>query len=150
MEFNELSPQMRGAKTRLLNLLEKRLKIAALQMEGRSKQRSFSRFNNQTGRLRQSIAGRFAIIDSKPTAILQAGGQFGGEELIYARAIEFGTPNPPTPRLVFFGTENGKKQFRYVRRGIKPRRFLGRSVEAQQNELLPKLQDLLRAALIRD
>ena len=126
MEFNELSPQMRGAKTRLLNLLEKRLKIAALQMEGRSKQVAFSRFNNQTGRLRQSIAGRFAVVDGKPTAILQAGGQFGGAELEYARFIEFGT------------------------RYIKPRRFLERSVLAQQKEFQPKLQDLLRAALIRD
>tara|TARA_Y100001937_G_scaffold4500_1_gene5900 strand:- start:1554 stop:1934 length:381 start_codon:yes stop_codon:yes gene_type:complete len=126
MEFNELSPQMRGAKTRLLKLLEKRLKIAALQMEGRSKQVAFSRFNNQTGRLRQSIAGRFAVVDGKPTAILQAGGQFGGAELEYARFIEFGT------------------------RYIKPRRFLGRSIEAQQKEFQPKLQDLLRAALIRD
>ena len=126
MDFNELSPQMRGAKTRLLKLLEKRLKIAALQMEGRSKQVAFSRFNNQTGRLRQSIAGRFAVVDGKPTAILQAGGQFGGAELEYARFIEFGT------------------------RYIKPRRFLERSVEAQQKEFQPKLQDLLRAALIRD
>lgn len=126
MDFNELSPQMRGAKTRLLNQLEKRLKIAALQMEGRSKQVAFSRFNNQTGRLRQSIAGRFAVIDGKPTAILQAGGQFGGAELEYARFIEFGT------------------------RYIKPRRFLGRSIEAQQKQFQPKLQDLLRAALIKE
>ncbi len=124
MDFNELSPQMRAAKTRLLNQLEKRLKISALQMEGRSKQITFSRFNNQTGRLRQSIAGRYAVVDGKPTAILQAGGQFGGAELQYARFIEFGT------------------------RYIKPRLFLARSVEAQQKELKPKLQDLLRVALI--
>ena len=126
MEFNELSPQMRGAKTRLLKLLEKRLKIAALQMEGRSKQVAFSRFNNRTGRLRQSIAGRYMVVDGNPTAVVQTGGQFGGAELEYARFIEFGT------------------------RYIKPRRFLGRSMEVQQKELQPKLQDLLRAALIRD
>ena len=126
MEFNQLSPQMRGAKTRLLKLLEKRLKIAALQMEGRSKQNVFSGFNNRTGRLRQSIAGRFAVVDGKPTAVLQAGGQFGGAELDYARFIEFGTSR------------------------IQPRRFLGRSIEAQQKRIQPKLQDLLRAALIRD
>lgn len=126
MEFNELSPQMKGAKTRLLNQLEKRLKIASLQMEGRSKQITFSRFNNQTGRLRQSIAGRFAVVDGKPTAILQAGGQFGGAELEYARFIEFGT------------------------RYIKPRLFLARSVEKQQEEIKPKLQDLLRIALLQD
>lgn len=126
MEFDQLSPQMKGAKTRLLNQLEKRLKIAALQMEGRSKQITFSRFNNQTGRLRQSIAGRYAVVDGKPTAILQAGGQFGGAELEYARFIEFGT------------------------RYIKPRLFLARSVEKQQEEIKPKLQDLLRIALLQD
>ena len=125
MEFDQLSPQMKGAKTRLLNQLEKRLKIAALEMEGRSKQIAFSNFNNQTGRLRQSIAGRFAVVDGKPTAILQAGGQFGGQELSYARYIEFGT------------------------RYIKPRRFLGRSVEKQQEQIKPKLQDLLRTVLIK-
>ena len=134
MEFNELSPQMRGAKTRLLKLLEKRLKIAALQMEGRSKQNVFSGFNNRTGRLRQSIAGRFAIVDGKPTAILQAGGQFGGAELEYAGAIEFGTKTAGRSRNVT----------------IRPRLFLGRSIRDQQKELQPKLQDLLRAALIRD
>lgn len=133
MEFNELSPQMKGAKTRLLNQLENRLKIAAKQMEGRSKNVQFSRFKNSRlrygrggGRLRQSIAGRYAVIDGKPTAILQAGGQFRGEELEYARFIEFGT------------------------RYIKPRLFLARSVEKQQEQIKPKLQDLLRIALIQD
>ena len=118
--------ELSGGADRLLKQLVKRLKIAALQMEGRSKQNVFSGFNNQTGRLRQSIAGRFVILDGKPTAVLQAGGQFGGAELEYARFIEFGT------------------------RYIQPRRFLGRSIEAQQKEIQPKLQDLLRAALIRD
>lgn len=126
MDFDQLSPQMKGAKTRLLNQLEKRLKISALQMEARSKQVTFSRFNNQTGRLRQSISGRFAIVDGKPTAILQAGGQFGGAELGYARFIEFGT------------------------RYITPRKFLGRSVEKQQQEIRPKLNDLLKTALLGD
>jgi len=126
MDFEDLSPQMRGAKRRLLNQLEKRLKISALEMEARSKQVAFSRFNNRSGRLRQSIAGRFAVVDGKPTAIVQAGGQFGGTELEYARYIEFGT------------------------RYIKPRLFLGRSIEAQQKEIRPKLNDLLRVALLED
>ena len=118
--------ELSGGADRLLTQLVKRLKIAALQMEGRSKQNVFSGFNNRPGRLRQSIAGRFVILDGNPTAVLQAGGQFGGAELEYARFIEFGT------------------------RRIQPRRFLGRSIEAQQKEFQPKLQDLLRAALIRD
>ncbi len=134
MEFDQLSPQMKGAKTRLLNQLEKRLKIAALQMEGRSKQNVFSGFNNRTGRLRQSIAGRYAVIDGKPTAILQAGGQFGGAELSYAGAIEFGTKSAGRGRNVT----------------IRPRLFLGRSIRDQQKELQPKLQDLLRIALLQD
>ena len=129
--MRKISPQrfdkeMTGSGDRLLNQLVKRLKISALQMEGRSKQNVFSRFNNRTGRLRQSIAGRFAVVDGKPTAILQAGGQFGDAELEYARFIEFGT--------------------RYIR----PRLFLGRSIRDQQKELQPKLQDLLRIALIQD
>ena len=118
--------ELSGGADRLLKQLVKRLKIAALQMEGRSKQNVFSGFNNRTGRLRQSIAGRFVILDGKPTAVLQAGGQFGGAELDYGGFIEFGT------------------------RRIQPRRFLGRSIEAQQKEIQPQLQDLLRAALIRD
>ena len=129
--MRKISPQrfdkeMTGSGDRLLNQLVKRLKISALQMEGRSKQNVFSGFNNRTGRLRQSISGRFAVVDGKPTAILQAGGKFGDAELEYARFIEFGT--------------------RYIR----PRLFLGRSIRDQQKELEPKLQDLLRIALIQD
>jgi len=123
MQINELSPQLKGAKTRLLNELEKTLKISALRMEGRSKQVAFSRFNNRTGRLRQSIAGRFAYIDGKPSSILQAGGQFGGSDVNYAKYIEFGT------------------------RTIRPRLFLGRSVVKEQEEIKPKLNKLLEIAL---
>jgi len=126
--------ELSGGADRLLKQLVKRLKIAALQMEGRSKQNVFSGFNNQTGRLRQSIAGRFVILDGKPTAVLQAGGQFGGAELDYAGAIEFGTKTAGRSRNVT----------------IRPRLFLGRSIRDQQKEIQPQLQDLLRAALIRD
>ena len=137
--MRKISPQrfdkeMTGSGDRLLNQLVKRLKISALQMEGRSKQNVFSGFNNRTGRLRQSIAGRFVILDGKPTAVLQAGGQFGGAELEYAGAIEFGTKSAGRGRNVT----------------IRPRLFLARSVEKQQEEIKPKLQDLLRIALIQD
>ena len=124
MRIEELSPQMKGAKTRLLKLLEKRLKIAGLNMEGRSKGIAFSGFNNNSGRLRQSIGSQFQIVDGKPTIVLRAGGQFGGRELKYARFIEFGT------------------------KYIGERRFLGRSMDIEKNKLQPKLQDLLRTALI--
>lgn len=122
---DEFAPELKRGASRLLQLLEKRLKISALQMENRSKQVAFSGFNNVTGRLRQSIAGRYAVIDGMPTAILQAGGQFGGSELKYARYIEFGT------------------------RYIQPRLFLGRSVEiTREQQLEPKLNDLLKVALL--
>lgn len=123
MEMDKLSSHFRGAKTRLINQLEKQMKISALRMEGRSKNVAFSRFENQTGRLRQSIAGRFGYIDGKPTAFLQAGGQFGGSDVDYAKFIEFGT------------------------RFIRPRLFLGRSVEVEQAELKDRFRKLLKLTL---
>lgn len=121
---DEFAPELKRGASRLLQELEKRMKISALQMENRSKQVAFSGFNNVTGRLRQSIAGRYAVIDGMPTAILQAGGQFGGAELEYARYIEFGTSH------------------------IQPRLFLGRSIEKQRKIIEPKLNDLLKVALL--
>ena len=125
--------ELSGSGDRLLKQLEDRLKTAALQMEGRSKNVEFSQFKNSRlrkgrggGRLRQSIAGRFVIINGLPSATLQAGGQFRGEELFYAKFIEFGT------------------------RFIRPRRFLGRSMEIQQKELKPQLDKLLRIAVLQE
>ena len=86
ISVEEFRKQITGSGDRLFSQLEKQLTAAALQMEGRSKNVEFSQFKNSRlrkgrggGRLRQSIAGRFAIIDGMPTAILQAGGQFIGE-----------------------------------------------------------------------
>ncbi len=93
-------------------------------MEGRSKQLRFSRFENRTGRLRQSIAGNFGVINGRPAAILQAGGQARGADVFYAKYIEFGT--------------------RYIR----PRLFLGRSVEAEKEDLSKDLQKAITAALM--
>lgn len=124
MNLEELSPQLIQAHSKLIAEVEKQLKISALRMEGRSKQVAFSRFKNQTGRLRQSIAGRFGTIDGKPVAILQAGGAFGGKDLEYADDIEFGT------------------------RQIRPRLFLGRSVMKEREELAPKLNKLLKVVLM--
>lgn len=125
--------ELSGSGDRLLKQLEDRLKTAALQMEGRSKNVEFSQFKNSRlrkgrggGRLRQSIAGRFVIINGLPSATLQAGGQFRGEELFYAKFIEFGT------------------------RFIRPRRFLGRSMEIQQKELKPQFDKLLRIAVLQE
>ena len=139
----------KGAE-RLIKKLKTELQVAALEMEGRSKDVAFSGFKNVSGRLRQSIAGTLGEYENKPALFLQAGGQFRGNNVNYAEYIEFGTPNPPKPRLVFFGIENGKKQFRYVRRGIRPRLFLGRSFEQGRKELDPKIQKMVTAVLKGD
>mgnify|MGYP003140517952 CR=1 FL=1 len=129
---SEFKKQLTGSGDRFFARIEKQLTVAALQMEGRSKDVQFSQFKNSRlrrgrggGRLRQSIAGRFAIIDSMPTAILQAGGQFRGEEIFYSKFIEFGT------------------------RFIRPRRFLGRSIEIQEKKIDPKLRLLLKIAVLQ-
>ena len=122
--IEEFRNNLKTAQSELLRRLEKVLKLSALRMEGRSKQRDFSRFNNNTGRLRQSIAGNFGVVQGKPVAILQAGGQFGGANVDYAEYIEFGT--------------------RYIR----PRLFLGRSVEAEKEQLTPDLKKLVTAVLL--
>lgn len=122
--IEEFRNNLKSAQSELLRRLEKVLKLSALRMEGRSKQRDFSRFNNNTGRLRQSIAGNFGVVQGKPVAILQAGGQFGGVNVDYAEYIEFGT--------------------RYIR----PRLFLGRSVEAEKEQLTPDLKKLVTAVLL--
>lgn len=126
--------ELSGSGDRLLKQLEKRLKIAALQMEGRSKQNVYSGFKNQTGRLRQSIAGRFVIINGLPSATLQAGGQFGGEELEYAATIEFGTKRAGRNRDIT----------------IRPRLFLGRSIRDQRKILGPQFDKLLRIAVLQE
>lgn len=139
----------KGAQ-RLIKKLKTELKATGLEMEERSKDIAFSGFKNVSGRLRQSIAGRLGEYENKPALFLQAGGQFRGNNLFYAEYIEFGTPDPPKPRLVFFGMENGKKKYRYVKRGIRPRLFLGRSFEQGRKELEPRIQKMVTAVLKGD
>jgi hypothetical protein len=123
--LQEFQENLKKSRSELLARIEKQLKLASLRMEGRSKQLRFSRFENRTGRLRQSIAGNYGVIEGRPAAILQAGGQMRGADVFYAKYIEFGTT-----------------------RGIRPREFLGRSVQAEAKELLPALQKAVEAALM--
>tara|TARA_Y100000592_G_C5280562_1_gene226052 strand:- start:84 stop:482 length:399 start_codon:yes stop_codon:yes gene_type:complete len=122
--LKEFQESLKQSRSKLLERIEKQLKISSLRMEGRSKQLRFSRFENRTGRLRQSIAGNFGVINGRPAAILQAGGQARGADVFYAKYIEFGT--------------------RYIR----PRLFLGRSVEAEKEDLSKDLQKAITAALM--
>ena len=124
LTLDDFRRNLERSKSQLLARLEKQLKISALRMEGRSKDRTFSRFNNDTGRLRQSIAGNAGIFNGRPAAFLQAGGQFRGADVNYAKFIEFGT--------------------RYIR----PRLFLGRSVEAEKDKLIPEIRKVVTAVLL--
>jgi len=124
LTLDDFRRNLERSKSQLLTRLEKQLKISALRMEGRSKDRTFSRFDNQTGRLRQSIAGNAGIFQGRPAAFLQAGGQFRGADVNYAKFIEFGT--------------------RYIR----PRLFLGRSVEAEKEKLIPEIRKVVTAVLL--
>jgi len=123
MKPSDFQNRLDNASRELRKRIEKQLTISALRMEGRSKQVAFSKFKNRTGRLRQSISGRLMKIDGRPTAVLQAGGQFGGVELNYADDIENGTSR------------------------IRPRLFLFRSVKKEQDIIAPKLDQILRKAL---
>jgi hypothetical protein len=124
LTLDDFRRNLERSKSQLLTRLEKQLKISALRMEGRSKDRTFSRFDNQTGRPRQSIAGNAGFFNGRPAAFLQAGGQFRGADVNYAKFIEFGT--------------------RYIR----PRLFLGRSVEAEKDKLIPKIRKVVTAVLL--
>jgi len=124
LTLDDFRRNLERSKSQLLTRLEKQLKISALRMEGRSKDRTFSRFKNDTGRLRQSIAGNAGFFNGRPAAFLQAGGQFRGADVNYAKFIEFGT------------------------RHIRPRLFLGRSVEAEKEKLIPEIRKVVTAVLL--
>ncbi len=124
LTLDDFRRNLERSKSQLLTRLEKQLKISALRMEGRSKDRTFSRFDNQTGRLRQSIAGNAGIFQGRPAAFLQAGGQFRGADVNYAKFIEFGTSH------------------------IRERLFLGRSVEDEKDKLIPEIRKVVTAVLL--
>ena len=114
---------MNQADRRLLLELRRELTIAGLNMERRSKNKEFSRFNNDTGRLRASIGSTFRARSGRPTVELTAGSSFGGADVDYAQYIEFGTSR------------------------ITPRLFLGRSVDQERRALTPRLANLMAVVL---
>lgn len=121
--FDEFVRNLEQADRRLLRELRRELTIAGLNMERRSKNKEFSRFNNRTGRLRASIGSTFRARSGRPTVELTAGSSFGGADVDYAEYIEFGTSR------------------------ITPRLFLGRSVDQERRELTPRLANLMAVVL---
>lgn len=123
ISFEEFQQNLNQADRRLLLELRRELTIAGLNMERRSKNKEFSRFNNQTGRLRASIGSTFRARSGRPTVELTAGSSFGGADVDYAEYIEFGTSR------------------------ITPRLFLGRSVDQERRALTPRLANLMAVVL---
>lgn len=121
--FDQFVRNLEQADRRLLRELRRELTIAGLNMERRSKNKEFSRFNNQTGRLRASIGSTFRARSGRPTVELTAGSSFGGADVDYAEYIEFGTSR------------------------ITPRLFLGRSVDQERRALTPRLANLMAVVL---
>ena len=123
ISFEEFQQNLNQADRRLLLELRRELTIAGLNMERRSKKKEFSRFNNDTGRLRASIGSTFRARSGRPTVELTAGSSFGGADVFYAEYIEFGTSR------------------------ITPRLFLGRSVDQERRALTPRLANLMAVVL---
>ena len=119
MEFKQLPLNFKRGNEKLQRMFQRELKLSALRMEGRSKNVPFSRFKNQTGRLRQSIRGIFD--PSGPSASLQAGG--GSGNVNYAAEVEFG------------------------KGGRKGKFFLSRSVDVEDKSLGEKFRGMLKVAL---
>ena len=132
LTFDDFRKNLEKSKSELLKRLEKKLKESSYNMEGRSKNIAFSRFKNISGHLRGSIAGSIGIFQGRPAAFLQAGGQYKGNDVFYAKFIEFGT----------FDKNN--------RRLITPRLFMGRSVEEEKETLLPEIRKIVTSVLVRN
>ncbi len=120
-QFHEINQQ---ALNRMLQRLEVILRINAEEAASRSSQKTFSRFENRSGRLRQSINGSVRKQDGKLAMVLRAGGVFGGKDVFYAKFVELGT-----------------------RKGLRARLFLGRSFAIQKDTMREDLRPLLREAL---
>lgn len=123
LSFEEFLNRMKKADENLINELERVLTISSLRMEKSAKLNATSFPRVRTGRLRSSITGLVDAPNGVPRIVMRAGGTTSGQDVYYAKYVEFGTNR------------------------IKPRLFMGRSVK-RERELLPdRLNDLLSIAL---
>ena len=121
LSFNDLLRRLREADDRLIAELERTLQISALRMERDAKINATTFPRVRTGRLRSSITGFVDSTLGSPRVRLEAGR--AGSNVDYADFVEFGT--------------------RYIR----PRLFLGRAINAEQQRLPDRLSNLLNVAL---
>jgi hypothetical protein len=160
--LDEFRDNLRESKSLLLKNLRKKMIVISAQMELKLKNEpSFRRWKNDTGRLAQSIAGQYAILEGKPSILLQAGGQMGGVDVNYAGVLEFGSP----AQTIKVGQHNVRKHkvkgatksyergpfsrgpYSYDRRKIKGRFYLRRTVEWGTQQFPQDLREVLSFAL---
>tara|TARA_R100000654_G_scaffold25316_2_gene48742 strand:+ start:143 stop:493 length:351 start_codon:yes stop_codon:yes gene_type:complete len=114
---------MERANEELLKELQKQLRKSALKMERDAKLNATNFPKVVTGTLRRSITGLVDAPQGKPRVVLKAGGFNSGNDLRYAKYVEFGT------------------------RFMRPRLYLGRAVDEELRRLPDRLSNLLNVTL---
>ena len=123
LTFDDFINKINKADENLLKTLRQKLLTIALKAERIAKRNATTHPRVRTGRLRSSITAIVDAKDGNPRALLRAGGNSGGEPVIYARYVEFGT------------------------RYMAPRLFMGRAVGTAQKGTKRELRKLLYLAL---
>ena len=141
LSFQDFVSKIQNSRRRLNIELGNQAKVISLKLERAGKINATTDPMVRTGRLRSSIAGLTRTTSSGPEIILKAGGT---SEVKYAAFVEFGTPDPPKPRL-FYSAEIGG--FRYAKKGIKGRFYLARAVDSVSKTLNADLLKALHVSL---
>lgn len=123
LSFNDFLKKMEKANSELLKELTKQLRKSALILEKEAKINATTYPRVRTGTLRRSITGLVDSPQGTSRVVLRAGGLNQGQDLRYAKYVEFGT------------------------RFIRPRLYLGRAVDAELQRLPNRLSILLNAVL---
>jgi len=144
MTFEEFRKKMESEYGLFWYHLKKVSIGSAFRMEARAKLNATTFPKSPTGRLRSSIFGRVDIKDQLVAITLQAGGAGGGQPVNYAGFVEFGTADPIKPRL-FYSKELGG--YRYASKGMEPRFYLKRAVDAEKPVLEEKLGQAMKRTL---
>lgn len=123
LTFDDFISKINKADENLLKTLRQKLLVIALKAERIAKRNATTYPRVRTGRLRSSITAIVDAKDGNPRALLRAGGNSGGEPVVYARYVEFGT------------------------RYMAPRLFMGKAVGLAQKGTKKELRNLLKLAL---
>ena len=123
--FEEFVISFQDLDNRLMGELKKILVKSAQQLERDAKINATTYPRVRSNNLRSSIAGLTTMKMGESRVFLRAGGVINGEEVNYARALEYGE----------------------AFRNLAPRKYLGRSFDKEIQRLPKRLSDLLGASL---